>query len=152
MKFRYKFIETLFNITSEPYRRHFKKEENWNLNTDELLQYPKSSIGNELGLFLKNNGFELLDKSEKHDVFHIITNYTTSVQDEISMQFYLFGNGKSSPYLWLVMIIGSLIYPEKIKNYWSAYHKGKDPLPFYNFDFKNNLNMDINAFKKSFNI
>jgi ubiquinone biosynthesis protein Coq4 len=145
-------IEKLFNISSEPYRKYIKKNTRWNITRAELLNYPSGTVGYELGLFLHQNDFQLLEKSETHDVFHLLSNYSTAVTDEVAMQFYLFGNGKKSPYLFTVLAIGSLFYPEFYEYFKESYAQGKKALPFYNFDFYKHLNMNLNELKKQFKI
>ena len=152
MSLRERIIEILFNLSSYPYRKYVKTSEKWNVTKSALLHYPQGSIGHELGLFLESDGFDLLEKSEKHDVFHVITNYSTSIVDEIAMQYFLLGNGKRSPYLFFVIAIGTFYYPDKLNYFKTAYQKGKVPKPFFNFDFYNHLGMNLNEFKNSNNL
>ena len=152
MSVRERMIEMMFNLSSEPYRKYVKTTKKWALSNTTLLQYQKGSIGHELGSFLETNKFELLDKSEKHDIFHLITGYSTSIGDEIAMQYFLYGNGKRSPYLFMVIGVGTFYYPDKIGHFRKAYRKGKAPNPFFNFDFYNHLSMNLNQFKTNINL
>ena len=152
MSLREKIIEMIFNLSSEPYRKYVKTTEKWEVSKQSLLAYQEGSIGQELGLFLDSNNLELLEKSEKHDIFHLLTGYSTAIADEIAMQYFLYGNGKRSPYLFLVIGVGTFYYPDKIKHFKTAYKKGKVPKPFFNFDFHNHLGMNLNQFKTNINL
>lgn len=141
----------LFEVTNKTYRA-FKKREKWGLSIDQLLRYPNATIGQCLGKFLLKNNFEILDKSETHDVFHILTGYSTDVVHEIEMQFFLFGNGKRSPYLFLGMITGYLIYPEYVRDFRNAIQKGKTAMIFHNLPYLSLLNKNLNDLQLELNL
>lgn len=149
MTLRDKFIELLFVISSYPYRTFMKTNKKWSITKADLLQFKKGSIGNELGSFLHSHNFDLLAKAEKHDIFHIVTNFSTSVVDEIAMQFYLYGNGKRSIYLAFVISIGTVCYFDKRAYFKQSYERGKTIVPIHNFNFYNNLDMELRVFKQN---
>jgi len=127
-----------------------KRNTAWNIGIGELLDYQKDSLGYSLGCFLSINNFDLQKKLESHDVFHVLTDTGISVPDEISMQFYLFGNGKRSIYLYSVVFLGVLIYPDYLKFFHRAYGRGKSALPFHQLDFQKLLNQPIDRIKSTF--
>ena len=135
---RKKLITWLFNHSQKIYIK-FKNKQPWNISTKVLLTYPKASFGYELGSFLRKNGFELLPKVERHDAYHLLTGYGTKVEDEIALQYVCFGNGKISPYLIGVILIGTCILPEYIGYYIKSYKLGKDSNTFHHFNYKNLL-------------
>ena len=126
MNNREKFCAWLFAKSEKPYRFFFKRTvKAWNLSSDDLLMFPKNSLGYATGEFLKKNEFELLDKLEAHDVFHVLLGMKTSVKEEIGMQFILFGNGKRSFYLFATMSLGFLLQAEHYKYFKFCYQRGK---------------------------
>lgn len=148
---REKILTRLFEISNEWYRSK-KKKSAWPFTVEQLIQLPQNSIGNELGLFLSRNGFNLLAKSEQHDIFHILTGYNTSVPEEIAMQYYLYGNGKRSTYLYGVIIIGLFTYPDQWITFYRSYKKGGTALPFFHLNYLDLLSKDLNLHLTHFNI
>ncbi len=144
------FIETLYEWTKKPYQKWFKKDLPWNLSVKELIQYPKESLGFHLGCFLLRHDFSPQPKLENHDVFHVLTNTGITVYEEIAMQYYLFGNGKRSAYLLFVLLIGTALYPDKIKFFIHAYRKGKKALPFYQLAYQKLLYQSLSSLQKTF--
>jgi ubiquinone biosynthesis protein Coq4 len=142
-------LEKLYEWSVIPYQA-FKKNAAWDLGIEDLLQYTKDSLGYQMGRFLLQNNFDLQEKLESHDVFHVLTGTGITVPKEISMQFYLYGNGKRSAYLFSVIFIGSLLYPDKFKLFTSAYRRGKMALPFHQLDFYKLLDQPINRIKSTF--
>ena len=146
-------LEKFYEWSTIPYQRWFKSDtEAWDLSKEELLSYPEGSLGNDLGIFLDQNGFSPQDKLESHDVFHVLTGSGVAVPEEVSMQFYLKGNGKSSAYLYMVMTIGLLFYPDKIKRFIYAYREGKKSDPFHHLNFQDLLTTSTNSIKNKYSI
>lgn len=132
MNRREKLCHFLFQKSAGPYAALFKRnKEAWDLSSADLLKYPKGSLGRKVGAFLSTNGFEFFPKHETHDVFHVVCGYGVTVKEEIGLQFLLFGNGKRSLYLYVVMSLGLLIVPEHYKFYKSSYQKGKKQSKFH---------------------
>lgn len=136
MKIREKICIWLFEKSKIPYANHFKKNEPWNLNRTVLLNFPTGSLGYELGLFLSTNDFHLIPKLEKHDAYHVITGYGTSVKEEIALQYFFLGNKKRSPYLYAVILIGGSLLPEYGRYYYQSYQHGKNTAPIYKWNIK----------------
>jgi ubiquinone biosynthesis protein Coq4 len=130
------------------YAKYFKKNRKaWNLTKQDLLHYPKDSLGYHLGNFLYQNQFELMPKLENHDCFHILTNFKTDVKDEIALQYLCFGNGERNLSAVLVMLSGTLLLPEHIKYYIKSFRKGKKYKPFYNINYKHFLQNNLQILK-----
>ncbi len=145
---RKKIIITLFEKSQNMYTILFKKKKKpWNISKKELLNYPKGSLGKEIGLFLAKNNFEVLPKLERHDCYHLITGYGTEVQDEIALQYLCYGNGKKSLYLFGVIVVGTIILPDYFKYYITSYKKGKNLKPFYHLNFKPLLTTNLKTLK-----
>ena len=142
-------LEKLYEWSLIPYQS-FKKNEAWVLGIEDLLQYSKESLGYQMGYFLLSNNFDLQEKLESHDVFHVLTGTGITVPEEISMQFYLLGNGKRSIYLFSVIFLGTLLFPDYLTLFKSKYRLGKAALPFYQLDFSKLLDQPIERIKDTF--
>ncbi|MDH7444996.1 Coq4 family protein [Aquimarina sp. 2201CG14-23] len=143
-------LEFLYECSKIPYQKWFKKEEPWDISISQLLKHPKSSLGFHLGTFLLQHDFTPQPKLENHDVFHVLTKTGITVPEEISMQYYLMGNGKRSIYLYTVIFIGTLLYPDKFRLFKTAYRKGRNALTFHQLDFKKLLNQSLDTIRITF--
>lgn len=142
-------LEKLYQWSLFPYQS-LKKNKAWDLGIEDLLQYPKNTLGYQTGRFLQNHDFDLQEKLESHDVFHVLTRTGTTVPEEISMQYYLLGNGKRSMYMLAVILLGSLLFPDYLKLFLSKYSSGKAALPFHQLDFYKLLGQPIARIKDAF--
>lgn len=147
-----KFIEKMYEMSKKPYQKFIKKNQPWNLTKEELTTYPIHSLGYDLGQFLTSNQFDIQEKLEDHDVIHVLTNTGITVADEIAMQYFLFGNGKRSLYLYMVMITGTLFYPMLFNQFKLAFQKGKKAHIFYHLDFLKLLHLPTSTLRQTFNI
>jgi len=143
---RKKLIIWLFEKSEKKYTK-FKKKQPWNITRAQLLEYPDDTLGFALGTFLQANEFELIPKVERHDVYHVLTGYGTEVQDEIALQYLCFGNGKRSPYLFGVTILGTLLLPDYWKYYIESYKLGKSCNPFHQFNYLHLLNYSLDELR-----
>ncbi len=143
-------LEKLYEWSKIPYQKFLKKNDAWNIEISELFSYPKDSLGQGLGLFITKHNFELQEKLESHDVYHVLTNTGITVPEEISMQFYLLGNGKRSLYLLSVVSLGLLLYPDYFKTFKNTYKRGKKALQFYHLDFLKMLHLPTQKIKTTF--
>ena len=146
------FIEKMYEISKKPYQKFFKKGNAWDINVNQLIQLPNDSLGFHLGCFLLKYNFEIQPKLEDHDIIHVLTNTGISVVDEIGMQYYLLGNGKRSLYLWMVILSGTLFYPNRFSYFKQQYQRGKQAHEFYGLDFLNMLTIPITNIQQTFNI
>lgn len=136
-KLRTKFIIFMYENSQKKYRRYFKKKKRqWQFNEEQLLSFKQDSLGRTLGEFYKKHGFRMIPKMENHDVYHLITDCSTNIQDEIAMQYLLFRNGKRSAYLLGVLALGTVVFPEYFKTYINAYKKGRNMRTFHHWDFE----------------
>lgn len=136
-KLRVRFIIFMYENSQKQYRKYFKKKKRqWQFNEKQLLSFNEDSLGRTLGEFYHNHGFRMIPKMENHDVYHLITDCSTNVQDEIAMQYLLFGNGKRSAYLLGVLTLGTIVFPEYFKIYLKAFQKGQSMRAFHHLDFE----------------
>ncbi|MBF4491465.1 hypothetical protein IR010_02855 [Flavobacterium sp. MR2016-29] len=145
-------FEKMYECTKKPYQKYFKRNKPWEIKKADLLDYPVDTLGFSLGTFLYKNHFDIQEKLEDHDIIHVLTNTGVSVPEEIGMQYYLLGNGKTSLYLFLVLLSGTFFYPKHIKYFFQQYKKGKRAHSFYYLNFSKILDMPIQAIQKTFNI
>jgi ubiquinone biosynthesis protein Coq4 len=145
-------IEKMYELSKKPYQKYLKKNEPWPIDKKELLKFPEESLGFHLGCFLLKHNFDLQEKLEDHDVIHVLTQTGISVPEEIGMQYYLFGNGKRSLYLYMVMLTGTLFYPTKFSYFISEYYRGKNALKFYYLDYSKMLRIPVLKIQETFKI
>jgi len=149
---RHLILERLYEWSKIPYRWLFKNEAPWGIPTKELLQYPSHTLGFHLGCFLLKNHFTPEPQLEDHDVFHVLTDTGISVPEEIAMQWYLFGNGKKSLYLFMVLSLGLCLFPDELVRFIEAYKKGRRANRFYDLNFLKLLTKPLTELQSSFNI
>ena len=134
---RVKLLLFLYEISQKHYRKLFKrKKRQWQFTEAQLLHFQADSLGRTLGEFYQKHGFRMIPQMENHDVYHLITEYGTSMKEEIALQFLLFGNGKRSAYLLGTVTLGALMFPEHFNLYVRAFRKGKSMKPFHHWDFE----------------
>ena len=146
------FIEKMYELSKKPYQIFFKKGKAWEIEINQLIQLPNDSLGFHLGCFLLKYNFEIQPKLEDHDIIHVLTNTGISVVDEIGMQYYLYGNGKRSLYLIMVIVSGTLFYPTRFSYFKQQYKRGKTAHEFYGLDFLNMLSFSLTHIQQTFNI
>lgn len=141
---RTKLMLYLYNSSSKVYANIFKwNKKPWGISKADFMNYPIGSIGHNLGLFYKSKGFDVMPKLENHDVFHILTETGTEIQDEIAMQFLLLGNGKISLYLIAMLLIGGTLFPEHFGYYKRHFQKGRSLQSFHRLEFKEILHWQL---------
>ncbi|WP_333879400.1 hypothetical protein, partial [Flavobacterium sp.] len=145
-------LEKMYEWSKKPYQKFFKKNEAWDISIPQLIRYPEDSLGFHLGCFLLRYTFELQPKLEDHDIIHVLTNTGVSVPEEIGMQYYLWGNGKRSAYLILVIGLGTLFYGSHLKSFYKQYQRGKMAHRFYDLAFDKMLAQPIQNIQNTFNI
>lgn len=145
-------IEKLYKIVKVPYEFLFKNNSPWEIGISDLICLPENSLGFHLGCFLLKYNLEPQPRLEEHDIYHVLTNTGIFVKNEIEMQFYLFGNGKKTPFVFMVIATGLLFYPFHIKSYIKTYTRGKQAHQFYDLDFLKMLPIPLEKIKTTFNI
>jgi len=150
---RHYFLEYLYRISVKIYTILFKaKEKSWNIKQEDLKKMKEGTLGHDMHLFLYNNKLKMQPKLESHDVFHVLTATPIDVPSEISMQFFVRANGKKSLYNVFTILIGTIIFPDKIGIFIQAYKKGKQANNFHNIDWENLLERQTDELRKKYNI
>lgn len=147
-----KIIEFLYKVIRVPYSYFFKNSEPWRVTVNSLLEYEDETLGHDLGTFLQFHNYQVQDSLEEHDVYHILTNIGTTVKEEVDLQFYLLGNGKKSPFVFIVIATGIIFYPNHYKSFYNSYLKGKKAYQFYDLDFYKLLHQPTKHIQTIFNI
>ncbi len=147
-----KIIEKMYEISKKPYQKFIKKNQPWTIEKSDLMQHQTETLGYHLGNFLQKNNFDIQPKLEDHDVIHVLTNTGVTVPEEIGMQYYLFGNGKRSLYLYMVIASGTCFYPTRFQYFTEQYRKGKSAHRFHQLDFSKMLHFKIAVIQNTFNI
>jgi ubiquinone biosynthesis protein Coq4 len=146
-------IEKLYRTIKVPYEYFFKTNAKaWELTINDYLNHKEETLGYKLGSFLNNHNYSIQEKLEEHDIFHVLTNTGIKVVNEIEMQFYLLGNGKRSPFVFIVIAAGIFFYPTNYKKFYKSYKKGKNAHQFYHLDFSKILHMPLTEIQYIFNI
>lgn len=146
--YRCKFILKMLELAIPLHTRFNSKRKAWNLESTDFLQFPEGTLGNALGMFYKKHNLEPIAKAERHDVFHLLLDYSTNVIDEAALQFFLLGNGKPSFMTTGTCIITSVLFPTHINYFIKAYKKGKRATPIAKWEFERLLYQNINQLKK----
>ena len=149
---RYLILEQLYEYSKKPYRLLFKKEVAWGISIPELLSYPPDALGYHLGCFLLKYHFTPEPQLENHDVFHVLTDIGISVPEEISMQFFLLGNGKCSLYLLLVIGMGIMLFPDHWPRCIAAFKRGQKAHRLYDLNYVKLLNTPLQQLQTTLNI
>jgi hypothetical protein len=132
MGLRQLLLTGLFNLSHGIYARMAKSDQApWDETTESLLARPPGSLGRALGEHLRDGGFALLPRLEDHDVFHVVLGIGTSAEEEVELQWVLAGNGKRSLYCLGVLLMGSLVFPERLGRFLECWRRGAGLEPFW---------------------
>lgn len=107
----------------------------WGLLREDMLGYPIGTLGHELGRFLTHERLQPVDRIERHDAFHILLDFSTSLQDEAAMQFFLVANGKISPFTLATAAFTLLVMPDKWGLFRQAFRRGRKARSIANWNF-----------------
>lgn len=127
----------------EVHARVYSKRASWNLTREDLAHYPQGTLGKHLAVFLENEQLQPVPKIERHDAFHILFGFETTLNDEAAMQYFLVGNGKISPFGLATTIFTGLVMPDQWRSFRHHYKRGRLSRSIANWDFKELLNDDF---------
>ncbi len=129
----YRLTETFVPL----YKKMFKPSDSkWRVQLDKLRSYPTGSLGNSWARFYEDQSFGISPNYEAHDICHVILGYKTSIVEETRMYSFLFGSGKRSIPTILTILIGCLILPEFIPQFYTDFKLGQKSLNFSKWDFR----------------
>jgi hypothetical protein len=149
--YREKLIETFFNVSIKPSQWLKRNKESWHLSRQKMLEMPSNTLGHDVGCFLQHHNFELLDKGESHDVYHVLLGYQTDVVNEVNMQFFLFGNGRRSIYTYAAMAAGLFFLPEFVRLFFKEMMHGRHLKSIKYWEVKNLLSKNTEILRGRLN-
>lgn len=117
---------------------------------DELISYPKDTLGFHVGTFLFNNSHDADPQPEITDIHRVLINKEVSDKEEIAMHFYLFGNGDLALKNLFVIVTGTLLYPLQLRYFYRRYRDGRNALRFYDLNHFRMLHLPIERIKDTF--
>lgn len=147
-KVRERVLMLLLDFGAPLYLRYFFNAKAPSLKLENLSHYPANTLGYELGLFYRRNNIEPLPGLIGHDLLHVMLGYATSVQDEVKMQYFLFGNGKRNLSTLGAVSAALIIFPEQAHLYRSQYVKGKQYHKIWGYNFYAMLAQNISEIKQ----
>jgi hypothetical protein len=117
---------------------------------DELISYPKDTLGFHVGNFLFNHSHDADPQPEITDIHRVLINKEVSDKEEIAMHFYLFGNGDLALKNLFVIVTGTLLYPLQLRYFYRRYWDGRNALRFYDLNHFRMLHLPIERIKDTF--
>ena len=117
---------------------------------DELIGYPKDTLGFHLGAFLFNNSHDADPQPEMTDIYRVLITQEVSDTEEIAMHYYLFGNGDMALKNLFIMATGAVLFPHRIMYFYQKYRDGRNALRFYDLDHFRMLHLPLNRIKETF--
>jgi ubiquinone biosynthesis protein Coq4 len=117
----------------------------------DLKVCPVGSLGNEAFHFLTQRNIELFHGYEVHDLKHVLLNIEMTIKGEIELEYFELGNGNRSIVVWIVILGGTLIMPEKIKDYFKAYRMGKQSKKLDDLFLEKNLHTPLQTLRTELN-
>ncbi|MEM6378943.1 MAG: hypothetical protein AAF705_12055 [Bacteroidota bacterium] len=119
------------------YIQFFKKDkQGWGISVEQLATYPIGSLGRDLAVFLRKENFDLMDGLEDHDIYHVLLGYSTKVEQEAQMQFFLLGNGKRSLYAIGTSLIAFCTMSDQWLAFWRALNGGQKLAKVHLWNFR----------------
>lgn len=122
------------------------------ISMDQLINYPKDTLGFHLGSFLFNNSYEADPMAQQEDVYRLLIMKEASNKEEIAMHYYLFGNGDLRLRTLFIIATGAVFFPHCLIYFYSKYRDGKNALRFYDLDYFRMLHLPLNKIKDAFMI
>jgi ubiquinone biosynthesis protein Coq4 len=143
-RIREKCLQKLIGIAKPVYEKLCKSSKlPWKVKMEDLAAYPDQSLGKELYRFLTENNITMMERFENHDVCHVLTGYATDCVNESCMQFFLFGTGKKSIFVYGTLIISMMVLPEHWIKFFRAFKLGLKTPYFDEFNYEENLHVPL---------
>lgn len=149
MDIRNKFLEWAANKFYFPFIRKVYKPNYAAVQMLDLLHCPTGSLGNEAYYFLRKRNIALFHGYEVHDLKHVLLNIEMNIQGEIELEYFELGNGNRSVIVWLVVFGGTLIMPEKFKEFRKSYLRGKASKKLENLKLEEQLHTPIKELREN---
>ncbi|HMK05360.1 MAG TPA: hypothetical protein VK489_14255 [Ferruginibacter sp.] len=122
---RSRFLVYLTHRMALPVLRIIRKPEIFPYTREQLKDFPKGSLGNDLINFLEIKKLDLLPYYARHDIKHILLGYDTTDEGEGCLQCFMLGNGHISFPVIATVVYGFVTMPEYWSSFRRAYVRGK---------------------------
>ncbi len=91
---------------------------------NELRQLPIGTVGKTVAMELDELGVQLIPQFENHDLKHALLGYDRTLEGELEMQAFMFGNGNRT-LLCLLPLLPSILLPPIWQKLIVAYRRGR---------------------------
>ena len=118
------------------------KNKKWHYTKNDLLQFPEGTLGKDVGYFLETNKFDFIPFLEKHDIYHVLFGYKTTIADEARMYFFLLGNRNYSFEVLGTVAAGLILLPELIFDFRKHFQRGKKCMSIKSRRFQNEFHLE----------
>jgi ubiquinone biosynthesis protein Coq4 len=152
MDIRNKIMEWMAYKLYFPFIRLVYKPQYDAIQMQDLLLCPQGSLGNEAYHFLKQRNISLFHGYEVHDLKHVLLNIEMTIKGEIELEYFELGNGNRSIVVWVVILGGTLVMPEKFKEYRKSYLRGKASKKLENLKLEEQLQTPIEELRESMGV
>ena len=105
----------------------------------------------------KKNNKNLLPDTVLSQIKEEVTEFQNAFEDhevknEIAQQYFFYGNGKRSLYLFMVILTGTLWYPLEWGFFYQSFKRGEASMPFYDLPFESLLSTQVAEIRKKYHI
>lgn len=121
------------------------------LQLDALRKLEEGTVGRAVADFLDRHRLGLIPKFESHDLKHILLGYGATVEDELKMQAFLWGNGNRSLPCFLFLSM-SLLTPYLWRDLRKAFRRGKGAKSIYHLQIEDCQHLSIEAVRKAYHL
>jgi hypothetical protein len=108
-----------------PLLKLLRNEKKFPFTVCALQLFPEGSLGRDLVGFLGKKDLDLLPYYARHDIKHVLLNYDTTEEGEVSLQCFMLGNGHISFPVLATVVYGFVLIPEHWPLFRKAYLRGK---------------------------
>ena len=135
VKLRSAILVFLTHNMALPLLQLLRNEKKFRYTLHQLNTMPENSLGFILGEFLQKRNLQLLPYYARHDIKHILLNYDTTDEGEVSLQCFMLGNGHLSFPVAATVLYGFFTMPEYWGAFRNAYQRGKQSIPIKNWEW-----------------
>jgi hypothetical protein len=125
IKLRSALLVYLTHRMALPVLKMIRKPEVFPYSKQQLMEFEKGSMGNDLVNFIEEKQLELLPYYARHDIKHILLGYDTTDEGEGCLQFFMLGNGHISFPVLATVVYCFVTMPEYWSKFKMAYQRGK---------------------------
>lgn len=118
----------------------------------ELSQCHPETLGYSTYQLLEKQGLSIFEGYEEHDLKHCLLGIGMDVKGEVNMQYFELGNGNYSFSVLVVVVFGTLLCPEHIKEYWHCFISGKQAKKLNSIELNQHLKSNLFHLRHQLNI